>query len=77
MEEVCNLLYLSPNVPELLKILSDKNFFIKLCSLRLIENKILNIYKIVKPKIEDDLVLLNNSFDVYKQINERRKLCPF
>ena len=38
-------------------------FFIKLCSLRLIENKILNIYKIVKPKIEDDLVLLNNSFD--------------
>ena len=45
------------------KIISDYMIFNKLCVICLKDNKIVNVIKIIKPKIEDDLELLNKSFD--------------
>ena len=62
-EDFYNLFLLISNIPEMFKIISDYMIFNKLCAICLKDNKIVNVIKIIKPKIEDDLELLNKSFD--------------
>ena len=63
LDEIYHLFLLVPDIPELLKIMCDPTFYMKLCNLASMERKIVNIYKIVKPKKEDDLQLLTESYD--------------
>ena len=64
LNEIYYLFLLVPDIPELIKIMSDEQFFLKLCNLNSIEQKIVNIYKIIKPKEEDNMNLLIENFQI-------------
>ena len=67
LSEIHSLFLLAPSLPELIKIMSEYTFFIKLCNFAAIEHKIVNVYKIIKPKKDDDVKLL---YDCYNNLCE-------
>ena len=75
--EIHNLFLLAPDIPELIKIMSDNLFFIKLCNLSAIEKKIVNVFKIVKPKKEDDIKLLIDNYAQLCNIAKSEGYAPF
>ena len=75
--EIHNLFLLAPDIPELIKIMSDNLFFIKLCNLSAIEKKIVNVFKIVKPKKEDDIKLLIDNYAQLCNIAKSEDYAPF
>ena len=77
LEEIHKLFLLVPDIPELIKIMADSLFFMKLCSLSLIEKKIVNIFKIVKPKKEDNMKLLLENFDILCKQSKDEYYAPF
>ena len=77
LDDIYQLFLLVPDIPELIKIMSDHMTYIKFCSLAEIEKKIVNFYKIVKPKKEDDLQLLNDSFDNLCKLVLIERYSPF
>ena len=71
--EIQNLLSLFPNLPELIKVMSTEELYIKIFYLSKQEGKIYNVYKIVKPKKDDNIELLKNNVEalinIAKEIN--------
>ena len=64
IEEIISLMSLLPNMVDCFNMLSDYDFFVKLCYLSQIELKVIDIMKIHKPKKDDNIELL--SYYYYK-----------
>ena len=61
--EIQSLFLLMPNLVELTSALSTENFYSKFNCLSQIEVKICNLYRIVKPKKEDNIELLKKNIE--------------
>ena len=62
LNQIYYVILLVPDIPELFKIVSENMMFLKLTTLCLLEGKVLNVYKIVKPKKEDNIQYLYDNF---------------
>ena len=76
LDEIYYVFLLVPNLPELIKIMGESLTFIKLCILCSQGNKIVNVYKIIKPKKEDDIKALNDYYDILKEQAIQENFCP-
>ena len=77
LTEIYYLFLLVPDIPELIKIMSNIQFFLKLCKLNSIEQKIVNIYKIIKPKEEDNMNSLIENFQILHDEAKEQSYAPF
>ena len=71
------LMKLMPNMVEIFNILTDEFIFIKLISLRQIEQKVLNIMILNKPQKNDNIELISEYLDKYLQNFVRERSLPF
>jgi hypothetical protein len=67
LSEMQSIFRLVPNIPELLKLLSMDALYKKFKYLSSIEGKIVNVYKIVPPNKEDDIMLLKKNYNLLKK----------
>ena len=75
--EIQNIISLIPNLPELTKLLSMEELYLKCEYLGQIEGKIYNLYKIIKPKKDDNIELLKTSTEDLVTLAKEFQFCIF
>ena len=77
LDEIYYVFLLVPNEPELIKIMGEYMTFFKLEDFCRRGKKVVNVFKIIKPKKEDDMKLFNDYFDILKEHTMREDFAPF
>ena len=77
LSEMQCLLFLVPNLPELLKIFSEELFYQKFYYLSSVEKKICNFIKIIKGNAEDNIELLKTYYDILSKLVRQEGVLAF
>ena len=77
LEEIQFLFSLIPNLPELMKVFSLEELYIKFMYLSQIENKVCNLAKILKPNKNDNIELLHKNFEDLMKIAKLENFVGF